>query len=76
MVILLMRYGANPYIMDAEGLNCLHIAAQLGFTDIMAYLIGREIDINVRDVNGMTPLMHSAARSYKLVKMCESIVVS
>ena len=43
MVILLMRYGANPYIMDAEGLNCLHIAAQLGFTDIMAYLIGREI---------------------------------
>ena len=37
MVIVLMRYNANPYILDSEGLNCLHVAAQLGFLDITAY---------------------------------------
>ena len=57
MVILLLRYGANPETLDAEGqpslslsgwlnsnlthtgLNCLHIAAQFGFTNIVAYYI-------------------------------------
>ena len=41
MVIVLMRYGSNPYILDGEGVNCLHIAAQLGFTDITAYYIAK-----------------------------------
>lgn len=55
MVVLLMRYGANPEILDKEGIstyqchiifhirtlgfNCLHIAAQFGFTSIVAYFI-------------------------------------
>lgn len=55
MVVLLMRYGANPEILDKEGkdeyimrfpppptppgLNCLHISAQFGFTAITAYFI-------------------------------------
>ena len=37
MVIALMRYNANPYILDSEGLNCLHVAAQLGSLEITAY---------------------------------------
>ncbi len=39
MVIHLMRYGALPEVADSEGLNCLHIAAQFGFTSIVGYLI-------------------------------------
>ena len=39
MVVHLMRYGARPEIMDNEGINCLHIAAQFGFNRIMVYLI-------------------------------------
>lgn len=64
MVIVLMRYGSNPYILDGEGVNCLHIAAQLGFTDITAYYIAKGMEIDVKDGNGLTPLMHTAMRSY------------
>jgi len=39
MVIHLMRYGALPELVDGEGLNCLHIAAQFGFASIVGYLI-------------------------------------
>jgi len=39
MVVHLMRYGGLSEILDGEGLNCLHIAAQFGLTGIMAYFI-------------------------------------
>ena len=39
MVVHLMRYGAQPEVLDGEGLNCLHIAAQFGLTGITGYLI-------------------------------------
>ena len=34
-----MRYGALAEIIDGEGINCLHIAAQYGLTAITAYYI-------------------------------------
>jgi palmitoyltransferase len=67
MVILLMRYGANPEILDKEGFNCLHIAAQFGFTSIVGYLVTHPrfpIDINCPDSTGRTPLMIASLRSY------------
>lgn len=67
MVILLMRYGANPEILDKEGLNCLHISAQFGFTSIVAYLVTHPrfpIDINCLDSEGRTPLMLASLRCY------------
>ncbi len=39
MVVHLMRYGGQAGLVDGEGLNCLHIAAQFGLTGIMGYLI-------------------------------------
>ena len=39
MVVLLMRYGANPELLDGEGLTCLHIAAQFSLTSLVAYFI-------------------------------------
>lgn len=84
MVIVLMRYSANPYILDSEGLNCLHVAAQLGFVDIAAYYAAKGMvsgrgshvghvtttlsavqEVDVKDANGMTPLMHAASRCYR-----------
>ena len=34
-----MHYEAHPKILDGEGINCLHIAAQFGFNRIMAYFL-------------------------------------
>lgn len=85
MVVVLMRYNANPYIQDSEGLNCLHVAAQLGFLDITAYYAAKGMvsgrgtrvghvtvhqppaaqEMDVKDANGMTPLMHAASRCYR-----------
>lgn len=39
MVVHLIRYGGMAEIVDGEGLNCLHIAAQFGLTEIMAYYV-------------------------------------
>ena len=39
MVIHLLRYGGLSEILDGEGLNCLHIAAQFGLTPMMGYFI-------------------------------------
>jgi len=62
MVILLLKHDADPTILDKEGLNCLHLAAQNGFTSIVAYLLAKGYEINCADVNLMTPLMWSAFR--------------
>lgn len=62
MVILLLKHGADPTLLDREGFNCLHLATQNGYTSIVAYLLAKGYEINCPDVNGMTPLMLSAFR--------------
>ncbi|XP_050435792.1 palmitoyltransferase Hip14 [Adelges cooleyi] len=62
-VVLLMAEGADPCFFDIEGHSCLHIAAQFGFTAIAAYMIAKGVDINLRDKDGMTPLMWSAYKT-------------
>lgn len=56
MVMLLLRNGANPMILNQEGFSGIHLAAQMGQTAIMAYLIGKGMDPNFPDKTGMTPL--------------------
>ena len=62
MVILLIQHRADPSLLDGDGCNCLHLAAQNGFTSIVAYFIAKGQDINAPDLNGMTPLMWSSLR--------------
>lgn len=62
-VVILMQHGADPTICDGDGLQCVHIAAQLGFAGIMAYFIAKGANMNCQDRGGMTPLMWSAYRS-------------
>lgn len=61
-VVLLVNNGADPCFYDIEGRTCLHIAAHFGFSAIVAYLIAKGMDVNMRDKSGMTALMWS---SYK-----------
>lgn len=62
MVILLLKHGADPMLLDKEGLNCLHLATQNGFTSIIAYFLAKGYEINSPDTNGMTCLMWAAFR--------------
>ena len=57
MVVKLMAHGADPTFRDGEGCNCLHLAAQLGHTAIVAYLVAKTCPVNSPDGNGMTALM-------------------
>ena len=63
MIVLLMKFGADPTYKDGEGCNCLHLAAQLGHTAIAAYLVAKGCDVNGPDANGMSPVMWSCFRS-------------
>eukprot|EP00731_Ephydatia_muelleri_P006292 Em0003g540a len=76
MVILLMRYGADPLLMDSEGMNCLHIATQFGLTSIAVYFIScrRPIHVDSRDSQGRTPLMHAAIRPSKNYDPCRVLI--
>lgn len=62
MVVLLMRHGADPSLVDGEGCSCIHLAAQSGHTAIVAYLVAKGQPVNQPDSNGMTPLMWAAYR--------------
>jgi ankyrin repeat protein len=62
MVVLLMQHGADPSLLDGEGYNCLHLAAQFGLSSIVAYLLAKGLDIDSTDSSGMTALMWSAFR--------------
>ncbi|CAN7998292.1 unnamed protein product [Ixodes hexagonus] len=62
MVVLLMRHGADPSIVDGEGCSCIHLAAQCAQTAIVAYLVAKGQPVNQPDSNGMTALMWAAYR--------------
>lgn len=59
-VTLLVRAGADPSLRDATGFACIHLAAQSGFTGIVAYLVAKGINPNTPDRSAMTPLMWTA----------------
>ncbi|XP_068525232.1 palmitoyltransferase ZDHHC17 isoform X2 [Anas acuta] len=65
MVVQLMKYGADPSLIDGEGCSCIHLAAQFGHTSIVAYLIAKGQDVDMMDQNGMTPLMWAAYRTHR-----------
>jgi palmitoyltransferase len=78
MVAFLLSHQAEPSLFDGEGksiirinynlfeiqlgYSSIHLASMFGHSDIVAYLIAKGQDVDLLDKNGMTPLMHAAAR--------------
>jgi ankyrin repeat protein len=61
-VTLLMKHGADPLALDARGQSCIHVAAQYGHFDIVAYFVAKGVNIDKQDSYGMTPLMWCARK--------------
>ncbi|XP_039257376.2 palmitoyltransferase ZDHHC17-like [Styela clava] len=64
MVVLLMQYGADPNVRDAEGCASIHVAVQCSHSNIVAYLIAKGVDPDLYDANGKTPLMWATWRTF------------
>ncbi|XP_067318805.1 palmitoyltransferase ZDHHC13 [Anolis sagrei] len=60
MVILLLKLGADPTLIDGEGYSGLHLAVLFQHMPIIAYLIAKGQSIDTTDRNGQTPLMLSS----------------
>ncbi|KAJ7344577.1 hypothetical protein JRQ81_000527 [Phrynocephalus forsythii] len=60
MVILLLKFGADPALIDGEGYSSLHLAVLFQHMPVIAYLISKGQSIDTTDRNGQTPLMLSA----------------
>lgn len=57
MVVQLMKYGADPSLIDGEGCSCVHLAAQFGHTSIVAYLIAKG---QVENTNAAAQYFHKS----------------
>uniref|UniRef100_A0A669QMJ3 Palmitoyltransferase n=1 Tax=Phasianus colchicus TaxID=9054 RepID=A0A669QMJ3_PHACC len=62
MVILLLKCGADPSLIDGEGFSSIHLAVLFQHVPIVAYLISKSQNIDTADFYGLTPLMLSAQR--------------
>ncbi|HNX98807.1 MAG TPA: ankyrin repeat domain-containing protein, partial [Candidatus Aminicenantes bacterium] len=58
----LMAAGVDPTRADELGGNVLHAAADGGSEHILAKLLERKLDVNLRDRNGWTPLHRACER--------------
>lgn len=62
MVVLLLKYGADPLLVDGEGYSAVHLAVLFQHMPIIAYLAAKGQDIDMVDMNGLTPLMISSSK--------------
>ncbi|NXN91953.1 ZDH13 Palmitoyltransferase, partial [Rhinopomastus cyanomelas] len=62
MVMLLLKCGADPSLIDGEGFSSIHLAVLFQHMPIIAYLIAKGQNIDATDLNGQTPLMLSAQK--------------
>ncbi|XP_006111543.1 palmitoyltransferase ZDHHC13 isoform X3 [Pelodiscus sinensis] len=62
MVILLLKCGADPTLIDGEGYSGIHLAVVFQHMPIIAYLISKGQSIDTTDFSGQTPLMLSAQK--------------
>ncbi|XP_053924529.1 palmitoyltransferase ZDHHC13 [Cuculus canorus] len=63
MVMLLLKCGADPSLIDGEGYSSLHLAVVFQRLPIVGYLISKGQNIDTTDLNGQTPLMLAAQKA-------------
>uniref|UniRef100_A0A8C5TJY8 Palmitoyltransferase n=1 Tax=Malurus cyaneus samueli TaxID=2593467 RepID=A0A8C5TJY8_9PASS len=62
MVMLLLKCGADPSLIDGEGFSSIHLAVLFQHMPIVAYLISKG-QVYTTDFNGQTPLMLTAQKA-------------
>ncbi|KAH1171807.1 hypothetical protein KIL84_007425 [Mauremys mutica] len=62
MVILLLKCGADPALIDGEGYSGIHLAVVFQHMPVIAYLISKGQSVDTTDFSGQTPLMLSAQK--------------
>ncbi|KAM4617523.1 palmitoyltransferase ZDHHC13 isoform 2-T2 [Discoglossus pictus] len=60
MIILLIKFGADPTLIDGEGYSSIHLAVLFQHLPVIAYLTSKGLNIDTPNMNGLTPLMLSA----------------
>ncbi|XP_067660118.1 putative ankyrin repeat protein RF_0381 [Haliotis asinina] len=66
MFDLLVKEGADLSLVDVGDRNILHLACIGGNLQIVKYVLAQKIgDINTRDMNGRTPVLHAASAGHK-----------
>ncbi|XP_042298131.1 DNA-binding protein RFXANK isoform X2 [Sceloporus undulatus] len=55
----MLEWGADPHALAKERESALSLASTGGYTDIVALLLDKEVDINTYDWNGGTPLLYA-----------------
>ncbi|NXA15317.1 ZDH13 Palmitoyltransferase, partial [Sapayoa aenigma] len=63
MVVLLLKCGADPSLIDGEGFSSIHLAVLFQHMPIVAYLISKGQNIDTTDLSGQTPLMLTAQKA-------------
>ena len=67
IVNLFLQHGANPYLVDGEGYNILHLATFDGNVFLLTLLLHQGIPVDCPDRQGHTSLMWAAYKGYPAV---------
>jgi uncharacterized protein len=60
VVKLLLKGGANPEVKHPlRGESALHVAARMANVEVINALLSKNIDVNLKDNDGVTPLMEA-----------------
>lgn len=65
VVRYLVEQGASPLIRSGDGSTLVHIAAGLGETNMVNFLLQQQCPIDEQDVNGETPLMFAILAEHR-----------
>ena len=64
MMALLVRYNANPHLLDRTNTSILHIGAQFGFPLVVLYAASLGVNVNGLDNDGRTALMWAVFKGF------------
>ena len=59
MCAFLVEHGADVSLSTPDGLTSLHAAARVGNADMIHFILDHEAVVDIRDLNGRTPLMEA-----------------
>ncbi|NWR60613.1 RFXK protein, partial [Bucorvus abyssinicus] len=68
----LLEWGADPHALAKERESALSLASMGGYTDIVIMLLERNVDINIYDWNGGTPLLYAVRGNH--IKCVEALL--